>query len=71
MTEVIIELMEKRRTYKNKDKYAHNTINSQIRRMIREAKEKCYEEKCDEIEQLRTTILTYIRKLRSSLAGTF
>lgn len=53
MTDDILQLMEIRRSYKNRDENAYKTIQKEIRKKIRHAKEKWYEGKCVEIEELQ------------------
>lgn len=52
MTDEILKLMEKRRTVKAKDPEAYWQIHKDIKRKIREAKERWLSEKCREIEKL-------------------
>uniref|UniRef100_A0A8D8SN59 Craniofacial development protein 2 n=1 Tax=Cacopsylla melanoneura TaxID=428564 RepID=A0A8D8SN59_9HEMI len=52
MSDEILDLMEERRQYKNRDPEMYKTKNKEIRRKIREAQQKDLEFKCVEIETL-------------------
>uniref|UniRef100_A0A8D8LPD3 Craniofacial development protein 2 n=1 Tax=Cacopsylla melanoneura TaxID=428564 RepID=A0A8D8LPD3_9HEMI len=51
MTNEIMELMDKRRSYKNKDQTKYKETHTEIRRKIRKAKETFMMERCAEIEE--------------------
>ncbi|XP_072375942.1 uncharacterized protein, partial [Diabrotica undecimpunctata] len=82
MTDEILDLMEARRSYKTKNKNMYNIINTEIRRKIRDAKERWYVDRCEEIEQLHTyqqivnletegTLLTDPQDIVNELADTY
>lgn len=52
MTDEIMQLMDTRRSYKNKDPDKHRHIPRTIKGKIKEAKEKWLEERCKEIKEL-------------------
>uniref|UniRef100_A0A8D8ZLR6 Craniofacial development protein 2 n=1 Tax=Cacopsylla melanoneura TaxID=428564 RepID=A0A8D8ZLR6_9HEMI len=52
MTDEILNLMDQRRGYKNRDEIRYNNLNKEIRRKIREAKSLWIEGRCKEIEEL-------------------
>lgn len=54
MTDKILELMEEKTSYKHRAEIIYNSINAEIRRRIRRAKEECYAGKCTEIEELNS-----------------
>lgn len=71
MTDEVLKLMEKRRLYKNKDKNTYRNIHTEIRRKIRQTKEKWYEDKCKEIEKLVAKNDSFnVHKKVKELAGT-
>lgn len=51
MTEEILDMMEERRKYKNRDITKYREIHGKIKTKIRDAKEKWLSDKCTEIEQ--------------------
>lgn len=51
MTDYILQLMENRRGYKNKDQIKYKEIHRQIHKEIKHAKEKWLTEQCNEIEE--------------------
>lgn len=52
MTDEILELIDKRRTFKNKNEERYKDTNKIIRRKIKQAKEDWLDKKCSEIEEL-------------------
>jgi len=47
------EILEQRRSFKNRDPFQYNIINRRIRRKIKEAKEEHLKKSCREIEGLQ------------------
>ena len=52
MTGEILELMKERKEQKNKNEVQYQTLEKEIRNKCIEAKEKWYNEQCEEIEEL-------------------
>lgn len=52
MTDEILSLMDKRRSFKNKDEIKYQNINKEIRAETRKAKEQWLQDRCIEIEEL-------------------
>ncbi|KAL1446457.1 hypothetical protein WDU94_005636 [Cyamophila willieti] len=52
MTDEILDMIEERRKFKNKDVTRYKQIHKEIRRKVKEAKETWLNEKCNEIEDL-------------------
>ena len=52
MTDHILNLMENRKQFKNRDKDEYNRLNKQINLSCKTAREKCLVNKCEVVEQL-------------------
>lgn len=71
ITSEIINLMEKRRSYKGKNEQQYKETQRILRTKIRKAKEDYYKQKCEEIEELQAKHDSFnIHKKIKELAGT-
>lgn len=52
MTDNVLSLMDKRRTYKNRDQTEYENLQKQIKKEVRNAKEQWMQNKCEELEKL-------------------
>lgn len=70
MTTEILNLMETRRKYKNRDEKAYKEVNKEVRKEIRRAKSEWFSNECREIEELEKKYNSlHLHKKVKELAG--